>query len=156
MKRVCMALSLMLIVAGMTSAQESASVQEYAWAVGVRVGGANGGLTVKRNFGATAVEIGVAIAADDSGRLQALYEWQMPVLSNGFMFYYGVGAFVGAFDFSSAPQMGIGIEGVVGLEYKVPSVPVAFSLDYRPGVSIVPDFSKSTYGDVGIGLKYCF
>ena len=124
--------------------------------MGVRVGGANGGLTVKRNLGAQAVEIGVALAADNSGRLQALYEWQKPVLAEGVQLYYGVGAFVGAFDFSSAPQMGLGLEGVIGLEYKVPSVPIAFSLDYRPGVSLVPDFSKSTYGDVGLGLKFCF
>ena len=134
----------------------AATAQEYDWAVGVRVGGANGGLTVKRNLGAQAVEIGVALAADNSGRLQALYEWQKPVLAEGVQLYYGVGAFVGAFDFSSAPQMGLGLEGVIGLEYKVPSVPIAFSLDYRPGVSLVPDFSKSTYGDVGLGLKFCF
>lgn len=141
---------------GVASAQEQVSAQEYAWAVGVRVGGANGGLTVKRNLGAQAVEIGVALAADNSGRLQALYEWQMPVLANGLTFYYGVGGFVGAFDFSSTPQMGLGIEGVVGLEYKAPGIPIAISLDYRPGVSIVPDFSKSTYGDLGLGLKFCF
>ena len=140
----------------MLLAAAAATAQEYDWAVGVRVGGANGGLTVKRNLGAQAVEIGVALATDNSGRLQALYEWQKPVLAEGVQLYYGVGAFVGAFDFSSAPQMGLGLEGVVGLEYKVPSVPIAFSLDYRPGVSLVPDFSKSTYGDVGLGLKFCF
>lgn len=141
---------LLLAIAGVVSAQE------YNWAVGVRVGGANGGLTAKRYLGGNAVEIGVALAADNSGRLQALYEWQKPVLADGIHLYYGLGAFVGAFDFSSAPQMGIGVEGVVGLEYKAPGIPIAISFDYRPGVSLVPDFSQSTYGDVGLGLKFCF
>lgn len=150
MKRRYMALVLLLAMA------VTASAQEYDWAVGVRVGGANGGLTLKRNLGNRGVEVGVALAADNSGRLQALYEWQKPVLANGIQLYYGLGAFVGAFDFSSAPQMGIGVEGVIGLEYKANGLPLAISLDYRPGVSVVPDFSQSTYGDIGLGLKFCF
>lgn len=145
-----MALALVFALAG------AASAQEYNWAVGVRVGGANGGLTVKRNLGSQAVEVGVALAADNSGRLQALYEWQRPVLANGIQLYLGLGAFVGAFDYSTEPQMGIGMEGVVGLEYKAPGIPIAISVDYRPGISLVPDFSKSTYGDIGLGLKFCF
>ena len=158
-----MATMMLLVVTATVSAQELSggdgqqeSAQSHTWAVGVRVGGANGGLTVRRALDTHAVELGVALAADNSGRLQALYEWQRPVIAEGFTFYYGAGGFVGAYDYSTGTQMGLGVEGVIGLEYQFPELPIAVSLDYRPSMSLLPDFSKSAYADIGLGLKFCF
>ena len=49
----------------------------------------------------------------------------------------------------------LGAEGVVGLEYKIPNVPVAFSLDYRPGINVLPAVAGNLI-NFGLGIKYCF
>ena len=131
------------------------NAQDYNWAIGVRGGGANGGLTIKNNMGANALEFGLDLGWENYGRLQALYEWQTPVITDGFNLYYGVGAYVGAYNLKESARIGVGAEAVVGLEYKIPSVPIAFSLDYRPSVSVLPEFGFG-YGDFGFGIKFCF
>lgn len=132
----------------------SINAQDYNWAVGVRGGGANAGITVKNNMGVNAIEFGIDFGWTKNGRLQALYEWQTPV-ANGLNFYYGLGAYIGAFDYTERAKIGLGAEGVVGLEYKIPGVPIAFSLDYRPSVSVLAEIGFG-YSDIGFGVKFCF
>lgn len=131
------------------------NAQDYNWAIGVRGGGANAGLTIKENLGANALEFGIDLGWTDYGRLQVLYEWQTPVIADGFNLYYGLGGYVGAWNFKENAKIGVGAEAVIGLEYKIPSVPIAFSLDYRPSVSVLPEFGFG-YSDVGFGVKFCF
>jgi hypothetical protein len=63
--------------------------------------------------------------------------------------YFGMGAMV---NLSHRP--GVGLEGVVGLEYLIPSAPLDVYLDIAPGAIIVPE----TYGNVnaGIGMRWFF
>lgn len=143
-----------LMIAVLLVSALSINAQDYNWAVGVRGGGANGGLTIKNNMGANALEFGLDLGWTNYGRLQALYEWQTPV-ANGLNFYYGLGAYLGAYNFKENAKIGLGAEGVVGLEYKIPSVPIAFSLDYRPSVSVLPEIGFGYY-DIGLGVKFCF
>ena len=62
-----------------------------------------------------------------------LYEWTQPVINNDFNLYYGVGGHLGA----AANKFAIGIDAIVGLEYKIPNAPIAFSLDYKPSVNFM-------------------
>ena len=48
-----------------------------------------------------------------------------------------------------------GINGIVGLEYKVASIPLAFSLDYKPNLNVI---GKTGFhaADFGLGIKVTF
>jgi hypothetical protein len=73
----------------------------------------------------------------------------IPVSSGQLPLYYGMG---GMAILSNRP--GIGIEGVVGLEYLLPSAPLDVYLDLAPGVFIVPE--THGYVNVGLGMRFFF
>ena len=137
-------------IAALMVATLTVSAQEYNWAVGVR-GGALSGLTVKKNLGENAIEAGISLN-EYFTNIEGTYQWQQPVIAEGFNLYYGVGAYVGL----AQQYLGVGAEGVVGLEYKIPEVPLAISLDYRPTFNILGGFGYSNFYNFGLGVKYCF
>lgn len=139
-----------LVMATLLVATLTISAQEYNWAVGVRAGGFSG-LTVKKNNGATALEFGASWDMNNYLSVDGVHLWQQPVITEGFNLYYGVGPYIGLWDKSFA----LGAEGVVGLEYQIPNVPIAFSLDYRPGINILPSVNPN-FVNFGFGVKFCF
>ena len=127
----------------------TASAQEYDWAVGVRGGGFSG-LTAKKNNGSNALEFGLSFGGGYIN-VDGVFLLQQPVINEDFHLYYGGGAYVNLI----SNYVGVGVEGVVGLEYKIPNVPLAVSLDYRPAFNIV-GYTGFNFNNVGLGVKYCF
>lgn len=83
--------------------------------------------------------------------LRGLYEWTMPVINDDFNFYYGVGGHLGA----AYSRFAIGVDAIVGLEYCIPGVPLALSLDYKPFVNFVTPRINGLW-DFGLGIKFTF
>ena len=138
-------------MAALMVATLSVSAQDYNWAAGVRLGGFNG-ITAKKNLGANALEFGASWGLGDYLTVDGVYEWQQPVITDGMHLYYGAGAYVGLF----ANSFCLGAEAVVGLEYRLPiNFPLAVSLDYRPGLNILPNV-RPNWGNCALGIKYCF
>ena len=148
----------LMIVAVLMVSALAVNAQDYNWAIGVRGGWNNYGLTVKKGMGGTALDFtgNWSLGSNYTAlNLQGLYEWQQN-LSGGLDWYSGVGAHVGMWSVKDAnSSLWLGIDGVIGLEYKFPELPIAISLDYRPALNILPSVSGG-YGDVGLGLKFCF
>lgn len=140
-----------MVMAALMVATLAVSAQDYNWAVGVR-GGAFSGLTAKKNNGDNALEFGVSWGLANYLTVDGVYEWQQPVITEGFNLYYGAGAFLGVFGNSFA----VGAEAVVGLEYKIANVPLAFSLDYRPSLDVLHIRNMGGFYNFGLGIKYCF
>lgn len=137
------------VMAALLVSTLAVSAQEYNWAVGVRAGGFSG-LTAKKNNGNNALEFGASFSTVGLN-VDGVYLWQQPVITDGFNLYYGAGAYVGLYNDAFA----LGAEGVVGLEYQIPNVPLAFSLDYRPAINVIPGVGFNFY-NFGLGIKYCF
>ena len=143
----------------------SARAQDYSWAFGVRGGGNDSGVTLKHILSdGNAMELTCTYQypRDRMVRatvLSALYEWNQPVFNDGFFLYYGFGAHVGgatmAKDGNYYGSLALGAVGVVGLEYKLYSAPIAFSLDYRPFLNLLPQ-PNLFFGNAGLGIKVCF
>lgn len=76
--------------------------------------------------------------------------WALDELGDGFAWYAGVGAGLRLHE----DGMGAGINGQLGIEYSLPSAPLQFSLDTRPGWY----FGSSNPGDFGLALsiRYLF
>lgn len=141
------------VMAALLVSTLAVSAQEYNWAVGVRGGGFSG-LTVKKNNGSNAIEAGLSFSSYGLS-VDGVYLWQQPVITDGFTLYYGGGAYLGLWDLEVKSGLAVGAEGVVGLEYKIPGAPIAFSLDYRPSIYVIPNVGFDFY-NFGLGVKFCF
>ena len=111
------------------------------------------GITVRHNFDpSNSIEAIIDFA--QGFNLYALYERNIPVIQEGFNFYYGAGANIGAWGHRHS-EFAFGIDGVIGLEYKIPSIPLAFSLDYKPNLNLI-EKTKFHALDFGLGVKVTF
>ncbi len=128
------------------------NAQNYDWAIGTRIGGTMSGVSVKHFISPLdAVEAIIAIPYKNGFNLTGLYQRHISVIQEGFQFYYGAGAHIGALN----DKFLLGIDGVIGLEYKVPTIPLALSIDYKPMLDVVSD-TKFRLDDFGLGIKVAF
>jgi hypothetical protein len=152
-----------IMVAVLLVSALTVNAQDYNWAVGLRGGYEYAGVTVKKGmdgkawdftgnwrFGSKSMSLNV----------QALYELQY-TLSGPLDWYWGVGGHVGTWNNGETAKLWLGLDAVIGLEFDfskvsgLENIPLALSLDYRPGFHFIPETSP-TFGDVGFGLKFCF
>ena len=149
----------------------SIAMAQYDFAVGLRSGGTSG-LTLKKNNGSSAIE-GIVGFWSHGVSLTGLWEKQQNAFDEpGFNWFYGFGghlAFYGdKFDGRGGAawynhphdiddgDFGIGIDGIVGLEYKIPDVPLAIDISLKPYMEIVSEGGVFFSPDPGIGIKFAF
>lgn len=119
-------------------AQENAS-NEYRTALGIRLSNhhatVNNSITIKHFFNRNMAIEGL-VSFGDPLAIGALIEWHRPVGgSSGLRWLYGGGAYYGF----GAPN-NFGAQGILGLDYRVGSIPLNLSLDWKPELSFVSDF----------------
>ena len=136
MKRVVLAAILALFVVDRVNAQD------YDWALGVRLGDNMSGFSAKKSITTSSkIEGVIAFPYSQGINIMGLYQKYMPVIDNGFHFYYGFGAHIGNERYRKHGEChsgaSLGADGVVGLEYKLFEVPLAFSIDYKPALNLV-------------------
>lgn len=93
------------------------SAQNYQCAVGVRGGVTATGLSVRYHFDPVNALEGMLDFAQGFN-IYALYERTIPVIGEGFEFYYGAGANLGSWDYDDG-EFTFGVNGIIGLEYKI-------------------------------------
>jgi len=127
-----------------------ANAQDYSSAIGLR-GGTYGGVTFKHNMSkGTAFE---ALLSTDWGgyNLTGLYEIEKPAFDvKGMRWYYGVGAHVGNYYYST---LSIGIDGIIGLEYTFKELPINLSIDYKPAYNLT-GYTHFWGGDGAFSIRY--
>jgi hypothetical protein len=154
MKKIFFVLLLVVSAIGATNAQVKGQ------ALGIRFGGFDG-------YGA---EVSYQHPLSSSNRLEfdlganrygfglnGVYQWvwDLSALSDGFNWYAGVGAGLGSYDYKSEGNaFGIGVLGQIGIEYNF-NIPIQLSLDYRPGVYVVPSM-HNTYDGICFSARYKF
>ena len=129
------------------------SAQNYQCAVGVRGGVTATGLSVRYHFDPVNALEGMLDFAQGF-YISALYERTIPVIGEGFEFYYGAGANLGSWDYDDG-EFTFGVNGIIGLEYKIRELPLAFSLDYKPNLNVI---GKTGFhaADFGLGIRVAF
>jgi len=144
----------------------------YNFAVGLRAGETSG-LTIKKSIGNGAAIEGIFGAWRYGLSATALFEKYVPVGSvSNLNWYYGAGGHVAVqnnryyryyyydrnrdvyySDYYYNGGIGLGLDGILGMEYKIPNAPIALSLDIKPF------FEVNTHGgawvslDPGLGIK---
>lgn len=144
---------------------------QYNFAVGLRSGGTSG-ITLKKNYEYSALE-GIVGIWNNGLSITALWErTAMAFNQPAFRWYYGIGAHISMYseEFngkggislyrhphrSDTGDLGLGVDAIVGLEYKVPEIPIAFSLDAKPYVELITDDKFIFFLDPGFGIKLAF
>jgi hypothetical protein len=144
----------------------------YRNAIGLRAGGTSG-ITYKHFFSEYTAFEGIFGIWQNAFGVTGLYEKHAPTGLTGLKFYYGVGGHftretgvylyrrVGGIDRTYQYRYGneglaVGIDGIVGIDWKIPVIPLALSFDLKPFIEI------SNYGtlypaiDPALGIKVAF
>jgi hypothetical protein len=161
----------LLSFSGMT--QNKLQVQEsgdYTNAIGLRAG-ENSGITFKKlRPDLTGFEIILSAWPNDFA-VFALYEKHFNIESaEGLRYYFGVGGHLSfntwsrvyvdrdgrTWWYKDRTGVGAGIDGIAGLEYKIPPLPLLVSLDLKPYIELNTDGRVYVSPDPGISLRLTF
>ena len=150
-------ISLVLLLSG----PDLFAQRTYETAIGVRVGGTSG-FTIKHYFKPTVTFEGIVGGFANGFSVTGLIEKNLPAFNEkGLSWYYGGGGHLAGYngrstyynrfgrevDYRERNDIGFGINGIIGLEYRLPdNVPVAFSVDLKPFIEF------STQGNVGMAM----
>ena|SRR5580658_6444144 len=99
---------------------------------------------------------------DRGFRVTGLYEIHGDISGvDGLRWYVGPGAHIGTYNgttyhgyYYNNGALSLGVDGILGLEYKFNGAPIAVSLDIQPYVELVNHPYVDVWG--GLGVKYCF
>jgi hypothetical protein len=156
---------LMFLIVPLISSEGQSLSGNYRAAIGVRAGETSGVTFKVRGRNSGSVEL-LAGLWSDWLNLTALYERNVSAFGvNGMNWYYGGGGHVafstgtyynGGRRYSRGSEYALGVDGVVGLEYKIPPIPFAISLDIKPLVEVYRNGDLFFGLDPGIGVKFAF
>lgn len=148
----------------LTLSATSSNAQSYKNAIGGRFGNANG-VSFKTGLskGAMLELIGNVRGNDNFSyvNLTALYQIYNPIGGvSGLNWFYGGGASIGSvkykkFKNDDDSNVFLGLNGVLGLDYKFKEAPINLSLDWIPTFQLTPN-SGFYGGDIGLGVRYTF
>lgn len=130
--------------------------QDYNTGVGLRLGYYNG-LTVKHFISPKSAVEGLLIFRWAGVAVTGLYEVHNQAFDvERLKWYFGGGAHVGFFGIGYGGGSGtfVGIDGIIGIEYKFEEVPINLGLDWKPAF----DFGYSHFfGDgAALSVRYVF
>jgi len=134
---------------------------DYKTAVGVKF--YPGALTIKSFIQPNKALEGLAYFYADGFRATGLYEIHRDIEGvAGLKWYVGPGAHVGVWNQSwqnkypdRNPAVAIGIDGVLGLDYKISGAPINVSLDWQPSFTFVGyNYFEGGWG--GLAIRYTF
>lgn len=134
----------------------SGKAQDYNNAIGIKFYPT--GITFKHFLSDNKAIEGIGYFYKYGTRITGLYEIYNPIEAlDGLQWYYGFGAHVGFIDSKYGGSTALGLDGVIGLDYKVAELPIDLSLDFQPSLEL-----GSFYGDNrlqgwgGLGIRFTF
>lgn len=149
-----------IIFIGVTAKAQSAGY-DYKTALGVKF--YPGSISLKSFIRENKAMEGLAYIYPDGVRFTGLYEIYGDINgAPGLKWYAGPGAHVGFWSDSwkkdhptDETGIAIGVDGVIGLDYKFNDVPINISLDWQPSFNFVGyNYFEGGWG--GLGIRYTF
>lgn len=137
------------------SARAQSMGHSYRTALGVKVWD-GGGISIKHFTNNTAALEGIGYFWNNGFRITGLYELHYPIAgAPGLKWYIGPGAHVGFYNAKYGDGTFVGIDGVLGLDYKFNRAPINMSLDWQPSFEFGDGRGfAGSWG--GLGIRYTF
>lgn len=161
MKKVFLvAILFITLAAGSATAQSNIGSNDYTTALGVKF--YPGGISLKHFVSDKNALEGIAYFWNRGTRITGLYEIHGDIPNaGGLKWYIGPGAHIGFYNnkvIDNRTYDGrtfIGVDGVIGLDYKIRSAPINLSLDWQPSFEFGDGAGFSgNWG--GLGIRYVF
>ncbi len=138
----------------------------YSTAIGLRAGETSG-LTIKQFIGSRSALEGILGIWPNALSGTLLYERYASTGVNGLSWYYGGGGhaafqttrvyyYPDRYYYYRRGDVGLGVDGILGIEYKIPPIPFAISLDVKPYLEANTAGGIYTSLDPGLGVKVTF
>jgi len=149
-------LTLVVIAVGISGLQ----AQTYKTALGIRLSSKdaviNNSVSFKHFINEKAA-IEALFTFDRRAAIGALFEMHTPVASaDGLVWYYGAGAYIGFDSDKTNPSRSLmGAQGVVGLDYKFPALPINLALDWKPELNIIDNINFEPAA-IGFTIRFTF
>lgn len=149
MKKLALSIIVVLLFSfGVVNAQNRTSfnaTSSYTTAVGVKF--YPGAISVKHFTNENTALEGLGYFWNKGIRITGLYEIHGDVSAmNGLKWYMGPGAHVGFYDAKYGGSTSIGVDGVLGMDYKIEGAPINLSVDWQPSFEFG---SKDENGFIG-------
>lgn len=128
------------------------NIKAQDWGIGARVGywkDAAFSLDVKKYNPTYSLEFIGTYYDNNNIEFTFLYQWKTRFCKH-FDFYYGYGASVGDWD----NDLGLGFDGVLGVEYFIPLTKFSIAVDWMPQFRLIPE--RDFVGNFSFILKYTF
>ena len=136
---IIIALALSFLITSSVNAQETSSTTERRNALGIRISSQdaviNHSISYKYFFNPTTAVEGL-FSFSDPVAIGVLVEKHKPFGPSGISWFAGGGAYVG---FGGGRNFGV--QGVVGLDFIAPTLPLNLSIDWKPELNITKQFS---------------
>lgn len=107
-------------------------------------------------------------------RLVGLYEFHKPITGD-FSWFYGFGGSIGSYrkkafkttesnpdgsitirENSFNSELVLSIDGIIGVEYKIPNTPLAVSADIKPYFDFLQESTIKLFDPFGLSIRYTF
>lgn len=156
MKKTLTAVAVLMFLASASYAQSNIGSLDYKTALGVKV--YPGSITVKHFIKEKAALEGLLYFHAHGTRITGLYELHYDIKNApGLKWYVGPGAHIGFYSSKYGGSTSFGIDGVIGLDYKIQNAPINLSLDWQPGFEFGNRYGNGFAGDWGgIAIRYVF
>jgi len=158
---------LLLVFTNTSFAQKGSTT--YKTGIGLRGGYYATGLSIKHFMKSDAAIEGI-LGTGNRRRglmLTLLYEKHgVAFQARGLKWFYGLGGHLGSYrsdyyyrgrhyDYRQVTTVAVGVDGILGLEYKFPEIPFTLTLDFKPFAEAVPGGIYGS-GDSGLTVRYAF
>ena len=158
MKRtIVLLIALIMLNITLSNAQSSSSNSStYTTALGVKFYPT--GITLKHFISDKHALEGLGYFYNYGFRVTGLYEIYGDINNApGLRWYIGPGAHVGFYNTKYGGGSSAGVDGVLGLDYKVTNAPLNLSLDWQPSFEFGDNFNNGFSGGWGgFGIRYTF
>lgn len=149
-------LAVILFTVSVSQAQsKSSDGSSYQTALGVKVWD-GGGISLKHFISDQHALEGIGYFWSQGVRITGLYEIYGPISgATGLQWYIGPGAHIGFYNSKNGDGSFIGLDGVLGLDYKFNGAPINVSLDWQPSFEF--GTNRGFIGSWGgLGIRYTF
>jgi hypothetical protein len=157
MKKQLFAAAIILMAGiGSAAAQSNFESQDYKTAVGVKF--YPGAISIKHFVDDKAAVEGLGYFFNYGFRITGLYEIHGDIgNAPGLKWYIGPGVHLGFYDQKYGGSTSVGVDGVLGLDYKFKGAPINVSLDWQPSFEFGNKYNNGFNGNWGgLGIRYVF
>jgi len=158
------------ILIGLVTSAGLKAQESYSNTIGVRLGETSG-LTYKHISPTNRAFEAILGYSPDALSITTLAEQYLHTGLSGFSLYFGLGGHVALLTnkyyyhfyengryciVHHEGSVGVGADGMLGVEFKVPVLPFAFSLELKPYMELNTNKTFYVNLDPGLGLKFAF